>query len=241
MPLTRLSLISKPRSIACIGRNFADHIKELGNERPKEPFYFLKPATSILHPGQGPILAPRGADLHYEVELAVIIGRTADEVQPLEALDAVKGYCVGIDMTARNCISLITHLATPGQQAARGKGLPWSLSKGFKTFLPVSHFIPKNKIPDPHNVRLHLEVNGKIQQDDNTGLMLFNIPKILQHVSGVFALEEDDLVLTGTPKGVGNVVPGDVITAGVSVDGVELEDGRIEVKVEERVGGYSRL
>jgi len=124
--------------------------------------------------------------------------------------------------------------ATPGQQAAREKGLPWSLAKGFKTFLPVSHFIPKNKIPDPHDVRLHLEVNGRIRQDDSTGLMLFNIPKILQHISGVFALEEDDLVLTGTPKGVGSVVPGDVITAGVSVDGVELEEGRIEVKVEDR-------
>ncbi|PWW78808.1 hypothetical protein C7212DRAFT_349372 [Tuber magnatum] len=230
MPLTRLSLIPKPRSIACIGRNFADHIKELGNERPKEPFYFLKPASSILHPGQGPILAPRGVDLHYEVELGVVIGRTADELQPSEALDAVKGYCVGIDMTARNW-----------QQAAREKGLPWSLAKGFKAFLPVSHFIPKHRIPDPHNVRLHLEVNGKIRQDDNTGLMLFNVPRILQHVTGVFALEEDDLVLTGTPKGVGNVVPGDVITAGVSVDGVEIEDGRIEVKVEERVGGYSGL
>jgi len=131
--------------------------------------------------------------------------------------------------------------AAPGQEAARKKGLPWSLAKGSKTFLPVSHFISKNKIPDPHDVRLHLEVNGRIRQDDNTGLMLFNIPKILQHVSGVFALEEDDLVLTGTPKGVGNVVPGDVITAGVSVDGIELEEGRIEVKVEERTGGYSRL
>lgn len=86
-----------------------------------------------------------------------------------------------------------------------------------------------------------MEVNGQVRQDDNTGLMLFGIPRILQHVSGVFALEEDDLVLTGTPKGVGNVVLGDVITAGVSVDGIELEEGRIEARVEERTGGYSRL
>ncbi|PUU81151.1 hypothetical protein B9Z19DRAFT_1099888 [Tuber borchii] len=231
MSLTKFSLIPKPRTIACIGRNYAGHIKELSNERPKEPFYFLKPATSILNPGQGPILAPRGADLHYEIELAMIMGRTVDEIQPSEeALDAVKGYCVGIDMTARNW-----------HQTARRKGLPWSLVKGFKTFLPVSHFIPKNKIPDPHNVRLHLEVNGELRQDDNTSLMLFGIPRILQHISGVFALEEDDLVLTGTPKGVGSVVPGDVITAGLSVDGIVLEEGRIEAKVEERAGGYSRL
>ena len=107
-----------------------------------------------------------------------------------------------------------------------------------KTFLPISHFIPKSRVPNPQNVELFLRVNGVDQQRDSTALMLFDIPRLVAHITSVAPLEEDDLILTGTPKGVGPVVPGDVITAGVIVDGVELEEGRIEVVVEERVGGY---
>ncbi|KAL7268698.1 hypothetical protein RUND412_008665 [Rhizina undulata] len=217
----------RPRTIVCIGRNFADHIKELGNVRPTEPFFFLKPAGSILYPHQGPVLMPKGVDLHYEVELALVMGRECDNLKPSEALDAVKGYFVGIDMTARNY-----------QADAKKKGLPWSLCKGFKTFLPISSYIPKSKIPDPHNVELHLSVNNQLRQKDSTNLMLFDIPRLLQHITGVTTLFEDDLVLTGTPKGVGKVIPGDVLTAGLRVNGEEIEEGRIEVKVEERVGGY---
>jgi acylpyruvate hydrolase len=102
----------------------------------------------------------------------------------------------------------------------------------------VSHFIPKEKIPDPHDVELYLKVNGELKQSDSTKLMLFDIPRLLQHITSVMPLEEDDLLLTGTPKGVGPVKPGDVITAGIKVNGVELEEGKIEVKVEERAGGY---
>lgn len=96
-------LLRSPRTIACIGRNYAAHIKELGNAPPKEPFFFLKPAGSLLHPYAGPVLMPKGVDLHYEVELAAVIGREADDLTAENALDAVKGWCVGIDMTARNC------------------------------------------------------------------------------------------------------------------------------------------
>lgn len=112
------------------------------------------------------------------------------------------------------------------------------MCKGFKTFLPVSHFIPKGKIPNPHDVELYLKVNGEVKQNDSTSLMLFDIPRLLQHVTSVFPLEEDDLLLTGTPKGVGPVKPGDVITAGIKVNGIELEEGKIEVEIEERTTGY---
>ncbi|KAL0639637.1 hypothetical protein Q9L58_001202 [Maublancomyces gigas] len=221
------SLLRSPRTIACIGRNYAAHIKELGNAPPKEPFFFLKPAGSLLHPHAGPVLMPKGVDLHYEVELAAVIGREADDLTAENALDAVKGWCVGIDMTARNY-----------QDNAKKASLPWTLCKGFKTFLPVSHFIPKSRIPNPHAVTLYLAVNGVMRQDDSTALMMFDIPALLRHITAVTTLYEDDLVLTGTPKGVGRVVPGDVMTAGLRVDGVEIEEGRIEVRVEERVGGY---
>lgn len=133
---------------------------------------------------------------------------------------------------------LMTAAATV-QNDAKKRALPWTLCKGFKTFLPVSHFIPASKIRDPHDVRLFLRVNGETRQDDSTALMLFRIPRLLQHVTSVAPLEEDDLLLTGTPKGVGEVRAGDVIEAGIVVDGVELEEGRIEVVVEQRATGYN--
>ena len=130
-------------------------------------------------------------------------------------------------MTARNI-----------QNEAKKKGLPWDIAKGFDTFLPVSNIIPKSAIPDPHNVELFLQVNGEYHQQDSTELLLFRIPRILSDISRVMALEEGDIVLTGTPKGVGPVVPGDVMRAGIRVDGKELEEGKIEIPVEESTGAY---
>jgi len=226
--MSSLIRLTRPRTIACIGRNYTDHIAELGNTRPSEPFYFLKPVASFLPPRAGPVLCPKDANLHFEVELAAVIGEPADQLPATaDALRKVKGWAVGVDMTARNY-----------QNAAKKKSLPWSLCKGFKTFLPVSHFIPKGKIPNPHDVELYLKVNGEVKQNDSTSLMLFDIPRLLQHVTSVFPLEEDDLLLTGTPKGVGPVKPGDVITAGIKVNGIELEEGKIEVEIEERTTGY---
>lgn len=137
------------------------------------------------------------------------------------------GYAISIDMTARNV-----------QNEAKKKGLPWSIAKGFDTFLPVSAIIPKFAIPDPHAVELYLTVNGESKQADSTDLMLFQIPRILSDISRVMTLEKGDIVLTGTPKGVGSVKPGDVMVAGVRVGGKEVEEGRIEVAVEEGTGGY---
>ena len=127
---------------------------------------------------------------------------------------------------------------TTDQETAKIKSLPWSLSKGLKTFLPVSDFIPFASIPDPHNATLYLSVNGVPRQNDSTSLMLFDIPRLISHITSVMPLDEDDLILTGTPKGVGRVLPGDVMTAGISVDGKEVEEGRITVPVEFRLSGY---
>ncbi len=167
-------------------------------------------------------------NLHYEVELALIMGRTVVDLPPDDeeaAIESISGYCVSIDMTARNM-----------QDEAKRKGLPWTAAKGFDTFLPISDFIPKAKIKDPHNVELWLNVNGEERQRDGTGLMLFRIPRMLSEISRVMKLEEGDLVLTGTPKGVGKVELGDVMTAGVRVGGKELEEGMIEVGVREKGG-----
>lgn len=122
------------------------------------------------------------------------------------------------------------------QDEAKKKGLPWSIAKGFDTFCPISDLIAKTQIPDPHDVELSLTVNGEVRQRDNTKLMLFRIPRQLSDISKVMTLEKGDLVLTGTPKGVGPVQVGDVMRAGIKVGGKEVES--IEVEVEEREGPY---
>lgn len=130
-------------------------------------------------------------------------------------------------MTARNI-----------QNEAKKKGLPWDISKGFDTFLPVSKVIPKSKIPDPHNIEIWLKVNGETQQEDSTNLFLFQLPRVLSDISKVITLEPGDIVITGTPKGVGPVVPGDVMTGGIRVDGKAVEEAALEVGVEESTGPY---
>ena len=158
------------------------------------------------------------------------MGRKVKDLPPDDekgALDAIAGYAVSIDMTARDV-----------QDEAKKKSIPWTAAKGFDTFLPVSRFIPKAAIPDPHDVELWLTVNGEHRQRDSTALMLFRIPRILSEISRVMALEEGDVVLTGTPKGVGKVEVGDVMRAGVKVGGEEIEEAGIEVGVEEKGGLY---
>lgn len=226
---------------------YSDHVTELNNQRPKQPFFFLKPPSSLLLPGAGPVIRPKGVDLHYEVELALIIGKqvknleASDEQTALDSIESkcraqwlqrypgltIAGYALSIDMTARNA-----------QNEAKKKGLPWDIAKGFDTFLPISQIIPKSKIPNPHNVEIYLTVNDKVQQQDSTELMLFQIPRMLSDISKVMTLEKGDIVITGTPKGVGPVVPGDVMKAGIRVDGKELEEAKIEVAVEESTSTY---
>jgi acylpyruvate hydrolase len=130
-------------------------------------------------------------------------------------------------MTARNA-----------QNEAKKKGLPWDIAKGFDTFLPLSNIISKSAVPDPHDVELYLTVNNESKQLDSTELMLFRIPRIISEISKVMTLEKGDIILTGTPKGVGPVVPGDVMRAGIKVGGKELEEGMIEVVVEESTSNY---
>ncbi|PSN63361.1 hypothetical protein BS50DRAFT_577106 [Corynespora cassiicola Philippines] len=224
------SIKANCRKIMCIGRNYADHVKELNNKAPKQPFFFLKPPSAILLPGAGPVLRPRGVTMHYEVELGLIMGKTVRDLHPEDtqgALDAIEGYLLAIDMTARNV-----------QDEAKKKGLPWSIAKGFDTFMPISNLIAKSRIPDPQNAHLWLSVNNEVKQADNTELMLFRIPRQLSDISRVMTLEKGDIVLTGTPKGVGPVKTGDIMRAGLKVNGKDIEEANIEVPVIDREGPY---
>ncbi|KAJ2781899.1 hypothetical protein H4R18_002605 [Coemansia javaensis] len=212
--MTARNFAAAGRKIVAIGRNYSEHAKELGNAVPAAPFFFLKPVSSyVASPGR--IEIPRGCVVHHEVELGVVIGRGGRDIRAGDAMAHVGGYALGLDLTARNL-----------QDAAKQKGLPWSAAKGFDTFTPIGPFIPAASIPDPHAVRLWIEVAGQIRQDGTTDAMLFRIPQLIEHVSRVMTLEEGDLVLTGTPQGVGPIQPGEHVTAGLEYGGRELS--RIE-------------
>lgn len=179
-------------------------------------------------------MRPKGTTVHYEVELGLVIGETLKPLKNLQEsdpkiLDYIRCYFLGIDLTARNV-----------QDEAKKKGLPWTIAKGFDTFLPISHEIPFDRLPDPHNVLLWLSVNGKVKQKDNTNLMLFRIPRILSDISKVMTLEEGDIILTGTPKGVGPIKGGDRVKAGLEADGRAVVEANIDVEVvdDQTEGGY---
>lgn len=224
-----MTYIEKAGKFLCIGRNYAAHIKELNNATPQQPFFFLKPTSSVLKPNDGPFLVPKGVVVHHEVELAIILGKTLknlpSDFSPQQALDAIDGYALAIDMTARNV-----------QDEAKKKGLPWSIGKGFDTFLPLSPYIPKSKIADPYQVELSLKINDQIKQQDKTDLMIFPIHKILSHMSCIMTLEKGDVILTGTPKGVGEIHPGDHIEAELKYGDEVLT--KIDINAEEKPGPY---
>lgn len=200
--------------ILCIGRNYADHIKELGNETPERPVIFMKPASSVIYEGEEIVIPPYSSDCHHEAELALLIGKRGKDVPAADALGLVAGYGVAIDLTLRDV-----------QAEQKKKGLPWEIAKGFDTACPLSSFVPAAQVPDPQALRITLSVNGEKRQDGGTDLMIHRIPELLSYLSSIFTLEPGDLVLTGTPAGVGPVKSGDLVVAEIA--GV----GKISVSV----------
>lgn len=189
----------------CLGRNYAAHIKELGNAMPDKPVIFMKPATALVHDGGRIVIPPYSSDCHFEVELAVLIGREAKRVPPEEAMGIVAGYGVAIDLTLRDV-----------QSELKTKGLPWEVAKAFDTSCPLSDFVPPEQVADPHDLQLKLWVNDDLKQDGNTGMMLRRIPQILSEISDIFTLRAGDVVLTGTPEGVGPLRSGDRVRAEIT-------------------------
>lgn len=213
------------KKIVAIGRNYAAHAKELNNAPPKEPFFFLKPTTSYL-PSGGKVEIPRGIVAHHEVELGLVIGKPGRDISQANAESHIAGYTLAVDMTARNL-----------QEKVKKQGLPWSTVKGFDTFTPIGAFIPKSAISDPHDLRLQLKVNGILKQDGTTSDMIFRIPRVIEHVSSIMKLEDGDLILTGTPSGVGPIVPGDRVECSLAnAAGQELLT--LDFTAVAREGGY---
>lgn len=187
--------------IICIGRNYAEHALELGNEIPENPVIFMKPDTAIFRNGNQYYMPEFTQDLHYELEIVVKIMKNGKYVLERNAHKHYEEIALGIDFTARDL-----------QSELKRKGLPWELSKGFDGSAVVSEFFPKENF-DLRNLNFSLSKNGEKVQDGNSSQMLHTPDQIIAFVSQYFTLKKGDLIFTGTPKGVGKVVENDNLTA----------------------------
>ena len=216
LPVRGSDALFPVRRIYCVGRNFADHAKEMGASVDRgNPVFFMKPGDAIVA-GGGTVPYPPGTrDLHHEVELVVALGRDANgEVATERALELVFGYGVGLDLTRRDL-----------QSAAKAKGLPWDTGKGFDHSAPASELVPAANAGDLFTRRLWLTVNGELRQQGRLDDMVFSVADVLHELSKLYALKAGDLVFMGTPSGVAALVPGDHYHAGV--DGLVEFSGRI--------------
>jgi fumarylpyruvate hydrolase len=204
-PVNGLDAVFPVRRIYCVGRNYADHIREMGFDPEREPpFFFNKPADAIVESGSVLAYPMASENFAYEIELVVAIGRTGANIPVESALDYVYGYAVGLDMTRRDL-----------QLAARDRGRPWEPGKAFDASAPISAIHPVSEVGHPASGRIWLEVNGVRRQDADLRQLVWSVPEQIAHLSRLYVLQPGDLIFTGTPAGVGPVLPGDRITGGV--------------------------
>lgn len=198
-----------PRSkVVCVGRNYADHAAELGNEVPAEPLLFLKPNTSVVGPGDGIVYPRQSHEVHHEAELAVVIGKLCKDLAPERVADVVFGYTCANDVTARDL------------QTSDGQ---WSRAKGFDTFCPLGPWIETDL--DPSDLAVTCTVGEELRQAGRTKQMVFDVATIVSYVSEAFTLLPGDVILTGTPPGVGPLEVGDAVS--VAIEGIGTLTNRV--------------
>ncbi len=197
------------RRIHCVGRNYLDHVREMGNDEREPPFFFQKPADAILQSGSDFPYPPLSDNVHHEIELVVAIGKAARDVAPEDALDCVYGYAVGIDMTRRDL-----------QARAKEMRRPWEIGKAFDHAAPCSAVAPASEIGHPGTGRIWLAVGGDIRQDGNLAQQIWSVPETIHHLSRSVTLMPGDLIMTGTPAGVGPLHRGDRVSGGIDGIGV---------------------
>jgi 2-keto-4-pentenoate hydratase/2-oxohepta-3-ene-1,7-dioic acid hydratase in catechol pathway len=185
-------------NIYCIGRNYAQHAKEMGNAVPRIPIVFLKPKGTICYPDSTISLPTQSNDVHYEAEIVVAVSKEGKDISHGSAMEHVAGYGVGIDFTARDI-----------QSISKKQGQPWTIAKGFDNFAPISSFVLLSEIEDPDNLDIKLFQNGFVKQHGNSSEMIFPVPNLINFLSSIFTLHPGDLIFTGTPEGVGPVARGD--------------------------------
>jgi 2-keto-4-pentenoate hydratase/2-oxohepta-3-ene-1,7-dioic acid hydratase in catechol pathway len=188
--------------IICLARTYRKHAQEMNAKITDEPLLFLKPESSVIFNNESIIIPKMSKCLHHEVELGVVVGKYGKNIPQDNAISHVLGYLIGLDITARDI-----------QSIAKNKGWPWSIAKGFDTFTPISDVVLENEVPNPHNLDITLKLNGELKQQSNTKYMIFSIERIIEFISKIMTLKRGDLILTGTPEGVGEIVEGDIIEA----------------------------
>jgi len=205
IPLNKVKLHAPiaPSKIVCLGRNYIEHAREHGVEIPEIPLIFLKPPSAIIDPDQIIILPSYSGQVEHEAELAVVIGKKGRWIDPGNAYDHILGYTIANDVTARDL---------------QRKDIQWSRAKGFDTFCPLGPWI-ETEI-DPADLLITCRVNGELRQMASTKEMIFSIPKIVSYVSNIMTLLPGDIILTGTPAGVGQIMDGDVVE--IEIDGIGM-------------------
>lgn len=203
------------RRIYCIGRNYAEHAREMGAEAPRtQPMFFMKPADAVVTDGADVPYPSATQELHHELEMVVALARGGRDIAEADALACVFGYGVGLDLTRRDL-----------QAAAKAKGHPWDAAKGFDHSAPVSALAPVSAVGHPQARRLTLEINGELRQQASTADMIFPVAAIIAELSKLWELAPGDLVFTGTPAGVGPLARGDHVRAELA--GVAVLEARI--------------
>ena len=195
--------LPRPSKIVCVGRNYLEHARELGNDVPERPLIFLKPPSSLLAEGEPIVLPFESERVEHEGEIAVVIGRRARHVPAPEAWDFVAGIAALNDVTARDL------------QKSDGQ---WTRAKGFDTFCPIGHALPLDQVEDRDGLEVITRVNGEVRQHGRVSEMAFDIPHLIAYISGVMTLEPGDVIATGTPAGVGPLHDGDLVE--VEIPGV---------------------
>ena len=188
--------------IVCLARTYKKHAEEMKTSVTKNPLLFLKPSTAVIFSGDSIVVPSRSKCVHHEVELGVVISKNCKNINKDDALDYVLGYLIALDITARDI-----------QSEAKQKGWPWTISKGFDTFAPISEIVLKNEVVNPNNLNFSLKLNNNLIQKSNTKYMIFSVEGIIEFISKIMTLERGDLIMTGTPEGVGELKNGDVIEA----------------------------
>lgn len=194
------------RRILCVGRNYASHAREMGGDPDREPpFFFMKPADAVVDSGSVVPYPPETHDLHHEIELVVAIGARAFELPARQATSVIWGYAVGIDLTRRDL-----------QKHAKEKARPWEWAKAFDHSAPVAPVRPVSEMGHLEREDIWLSVNGELRQQASLSEMIWSVPEIISVASRFVALEPGDLLFTGTPEGVGPLLPGDRVRGGVT-------------------------
>jgi fumarylpyruvate hydrolase len=194
------------RRVFCVGRNYAEHAREMGSDPDREPpFFFMKPADALLLDGADMPYPPQSKQLHQEMELVVALGEGGADIAEADALRYVWGYAAGLDMTRRDL-----------QNAAKKEGKPWDMGKGFDHSAPIGLMVPAEKVGHPTDAAIVLKVNAKVRQSSDLKHLIWSIPETIAYLSRLVALAPGDLIFSGTPAGVAAVVRGDLLEGEVA-------------------------